>query len=223
MTQEALAERLRILRARAGLSLTEAAERTGITRHTIRSLELGRHEARYPTLRKLADGYGVPVEELLEEPVGAEEAEEAETVRGEADAGGDLVTVREFLKARTGTSWIALPDKEWDRWWGGVLREEVVERYEEIEAEWRLLKFEFEALGKSPSMLTRIGDLTAMWGKLWGRVLEARYSVPRKEESDKEFQRRRLQGKRYRTFYESPKPIDPGMEAPLEEEGGDAS
>jgi transcriptional regulator with XRE-family HTH domain len=75
MMQGSLAERLRILRAREGLTLTEASERIGITRHTLSSLERGGQEPHYPTLAKIAKGYGVPVEELLEEPVAAGKAE----------------------------------------------------------------------------------------------------------------------------------------------------
>jgi len=74
MMQGSLAERLRILRAREGLTLTEASERIGITRHTLSSLERGGQEPHYPTLAKIAKGYGVPVEELLEEPVPLAEA-----------------------------------------------------------------------------------------------------------------------------------------------------
>ncbi len=74
MMQGPLAERLRILRARKGLTLTEASERIGITRHTLRSLERGGQDPHYPTLRKIAEGYDVPVEELLEEPVPLGEA-----------------------------------------------------------------------------------------------------------------------------------------------------
>ena len=69
MMQGSLAERLRLLRAREGLTLTEASERIGITRHTLSSLERGGQEPHYPTLAKIAKGYGVPVEELLKEPV----------------------------------------------------------------------------------------------------------------------------------------------------------
>lgn len=69
MMQGSLAERLRLLRAREGLTVTEASERIGITRHTLSSLERGGQEPHYPTLAKIAKGYGVPVEELLKEPV----------------------------------------------------------------------------------------------------------------------------------------------------------
>jgi transcriptional regulator with XRE-family HTH domain len=76
--QGSLAERLRVLRARQGLSLTEASKRAGITRDTLSDLERGKRHAYMPTLAKIAEGYGVPVEELLEEPalasVGKDEA-----------------------------------------------------------------------------------------------------------------------------------------------------
>jgi transcriptional regulator with XRE-family HTH domain len=66
--------RLRVLRAERGLSLTEAAERAGIQRQTLALLERGERHPHDPTLAKIAKGYGVPVEELLEEPVPLAEA-----------------------------------------------------------------------------------------------------------------------------------------------------
>jgi transcriptional regulator with XRE-family HTH domain len=72
MMQVSLAEKLRVLRAQKGLTLVEASERLGVDRHTLRRLELGGgRRPQYPTLTKIAEGYGVPVEELLEaeEPV----------------------------------------------------------------------------------------------------------------------------------------------------------
>jgi transcriptional regulator with XRE-family HTH domain len=69
MMQGSLAEELRVLRARMGLSLTEAAARAGVTRDTLSDLEHGKRHPYMPTLAKIAAGYGVPVEDLLEEPV----------------------------------------------------------------------------------------------------------------------------------------------------------
>ena len=67
LMQRSLAERLRVLRARKGLSLLAASEELGVDRHTLRDLELGRGRTpRYPTLAKIAEGYDVPVEDLLE-------------------------------------------------------------------------------------------------------------------------------------------------------------
>ncbi len=68
MTQATLAELLRVLRARQGLTVAEAAARMGIQRHTLRDLELGRRTPTIPTLHKIAEGYAIPVEELLGEP-----------------------------------------------------------------------------------------------------------------------------------------------------------
>src|SRR5215208_908847 len=75
MMQGSLAVRLQALRARGGLTLTEASEQLGINRHTLSRLESGTQKPYGPTLKKLATGYGVPVEELLEEPVLSGKAE----------------------------------------------------------------------------------------------------------------------------------------------------
>jgi transcriptional regulator with XRE-family HTH domain len=69
MAQGSLAEKLRVLRARKGLTLAEAAGRARITPDTLSELERGKRHAYTPTLHKIAEGYGVPVEELLEKPV----------------------------------------------------------------------------------------------------------------------------------------------------------
>jgi transcriptional regulator with XRE-family HTH domain len=69
MMQEWLPRKLRLLRAEQGLTLVEAAEQAGIGRDTLSDLERGRRHPVTPTLAKIAKGYGVPVEELLEEPV----------------------------------------------------------------------------------------------------------------------------------------------------------
>jgi transcriptional regulator with XRE-family HTH domain len=67
MMQTSLAERLRIFRAQRGLTLVEAAERIGIGRDTLSDLERGRRHPVMPTLYKIAQGYGVPVEGLVED------------------------------------------------------------------------------------------------------------------------------------------------------------
>src|SRR5215203_1854086 len=67
MMQSSLAERLRVLRARRGLGLVEAAEGIGIDRQTLRRLERGDGNPYYPTLHKIGAFYGVSAEELLVE------------------------------------------------------------------------------------------------------------------------------------------------------------
>jgi transcriptional regulator with XRE-family HTH domain len=65
MMRGSLAQRLRILRARRGLTLTEASDMVGITRHTLAALERGDQVPLLPTVHALAEGYAVPVEDLL--------------------------------------------------------------------------------------------------------------------------------------------------------------
>ncbi len=65
MTQGLLAQRLRELRAQRGLTLIQAAKQLGVDRHTLRRIELGTQSPIYPTLARIAEGYGVDVTELL--------------------------------------------------------------------------------------------------------------------------------------------------------------
>jgi transcriptional regulator with XRE-family HTH domain len=67
MTHEALARKLRILRAAQGITLAEAEELTGVTRETLGALEHGQRGAYTSTLEKIARGYGVTVSALLSE------------------------------------------------------------------------------------------------------------------------------------------------------------
>ena len=69
MVQGSLAHRLRVLRAEHGLTLREAASLTGVAKETISDIERGLRQPHDPTLAKIAKGYAVPVEYLLEEPV----------------------------------------------------------------------------------------------------------------------------------------------------------
>ncbi len=68
MTQGSLPHRLRVLRAERGLTLREAASRTGVAKETISDIERGLRHPHDPTLAKIAKGYGVSVGDLLEEP-----------------------------------------------------------------------------------------------------------------------------------------------------------
>jgi transcriptional regulator with XRE-family HTH domain len=92
-----LAEKLRILRAHKGLSLLAASEQLGVDRHTLRDLELGRGRTpRYPTLAKIAQGYEVPVEDLLED-------------------GPSLEQLHKDAKCET--YWLVKPEEEWRASW----------------------------------------------------------------------------------------------------------
>jgi transcriptional regulator with XRE-family HTH domain len=63
-----------VLRAERGLTLRQAAEQAGVRPGTLSELERGLHRPHDITLSRVAKGYGVPVEELLEEPVPLAEA-----------------------------------------------------------------------------------------------------------------------------------------------------
>jgi transcriptional regulator with XRE-family HTH domain len=85
LVQSTLARRLRVLRAERGLTLREAEQLTGVDKDTLSKIERGLRHPYDVTLSKLAKGYGVPVEELLEEPVPLAEA--SETGQTEAEEG----------------------------------------------------------------------------------------------------------------------------------------
>ena len=79
MMQESLASRLRLLRVQRGLTLQEASDEIGIDRHTLSSIERGTQRPHAPTLKKIAEGYGVAIENLLAQDDLAEEPVEAPT------------------------------------------------------------------------------------------------------------------------------------------------
>jgi transcriptional regulator with XRE-family HTH domain len=85
MMYGSLAQRLRVLRAERGWTLNQAAERAGVQPETISDAEHGKRRPYTPTLAKIAAAYGVPVEELLEEPVPLGEVPQG-TGRAEWDA-----------------------------------------------------------------------------------------------------------------------------------------
>jgi transcriptional regulator with XRE-family HTH domain len=100
MMQGSLAMRLRVLRAERGLSLTEAAERAGIQRQTLALLERGERHPHDPTLAKIAKGYGVPVDELLEEPVPAGKAEAPPEQAGQNALTAKIVEIQDTYRSR---------------------------------------------------------------------------------------------------------------------------
>ncbi|MDP9479663.1 MAG: helix-turn-helix transcriptional regulator [Actinomycetota bacterium] len=80
--QDTLARRLRVLRAERGLTLRDAEHLTGVDKDTLSKIERGVRHPQDVTLAKIAKGYGVPVAELLEEPVLAGKAEAPEVGTG---------------------------------------------------------------------------------------------------------------------------------------------
>jgi transcriptional regulator with XRE-family HTH domain len=78
--------KLRVLRAERQLSLREASARTGVDKVSLSRFERGLVHPQDRTLAKIAKGYGVPVEELLEEPALAGKAEAPEAGRTDKEA-----------------------------------------------------------------------------------------------------------------------------------------
>lgn len=120
MMQGSLARTLRVLRAERGLTQEQAATLIGVTSETLSDLERGKRRAYAPTLRKIADGYGVPVEELVEEPVAAGKAEAPEAGPAGEDHAGQP-TLNDALEAqrredRRRAEWEKLLD-ELPGWW----------------------------------------------------------------------------------------------------------
>jgi transcriptional regulator with XRE-family HTH domain len=87
MMQSSLARKLRVLRAERGLTQRAASAQIGVTKETLSDLERGLRHPHDVTLSRIARGYGVPVEELLEEPALASKAE-APPETGPAEAKG---------------------------------------------------------------------------------------------------------------------------------------
>lgn len=67
MMQSSLATKLRVLRAQRGLTLRQAAALVDVRPGTLSELERGLRHPHDVTLSRIAKGYGVPVEDLLEE------------------------------------------------------------------------------------------------------------------------------------------------------------
>jgi len=92
MVTRSLAMQLRVLRAERQLSLREASKQTGVDKVALSRYERGLAHPQDRTLGKIAEGYGVPVEELLglEEPLPL----------GDAPAGGERRLARVLEPAR---------------------------------------------------------------------------------------------------------------------------
>ena len=112
------------------MTLTEASERIGITRHTLSSLERGGQEPHYPTLHKIADGYGIAVEDLLEEgPV----------IAGELEDGPSLEQLHD--EAGCETNWLIMPEEKWIAAWPlSLTPEEAMRIVRELDREFRRLE-----------------------------------------------------------------------------------
>src|SRR5918994_2944611 len=98
MPQTQLSEILRVERARRDLGLVEASKEIGINKETLARLEKGLGNPYYPTIKRLADYYGFPVQDLLVASTieeGDEEVKEGESVDPKAEAPFSLLSIEE--------------------------------------------------------------------------------------------------------------------------------
>ncbi len=58
--------RLKVLRAEAGLSQAALADRLGVSRQTVNALETGRYDPSLPLAFSLADLFGLRIEDIFE-------------------------------------------------------------------------------------------------------------------------------------------------------------
>ena len=99
-----LPQKLLRARTRRGLTLRQAAEKTGVAKETISELERGLRRPHPPTLFKIAEGYATSVDEFLtapsEEPVLAAKKTEAPqaTGRSEEERRTRLEVVRDAIQ-----------------------------------------------------------------------------------------------------------------------------
>jgi transcriptional regulator with XRE-family HTH domain len=99
--------KLRVLRAERQLSLREASARTGVDKVALSRYERGLGRPQDLTLAKIAKGYGVGVEELLEEAVPLVDASET----GRATTTEPL-TLTAWLTRRCGHAYLAMTKEE---------------------------------------------------------------------------------------------------------------
>jgi transcriptional regulator with XRE-family HTH domain len=99
MMQGSLAHKLRVLRAERGLTLREAAAKSGVAKETISDIERGLRHPHDPTIAKIAKGYGVPVDELLEEPVPLAEAPKEVGLPSVTDLVSDAAKMQALLES----------------------------------------------------------------------------------------------------------------------------
>ncbi len=94
-----------MLRVERGLTLRDAEQLTGVDKDTLSKIERGRRHPHDVTLAKIAKGYGVPVEDLLEEPVPVGKGDAPKTGPEEEerrlrDSFADLIAIMDAASAR---------------------------------------------------------------------------------------------------------------------------
>ena len=112
--------------------------------------------------------------------------------------------LREFLEARLGGSWLALPEEAWSEWWRTVSREEASKRYRQIQAESDLVRDEWFATWEGRSAFAPGGY--PQWDNLYSlvfvRKLSALFFAPQLDESEVQFQERSAEGRMIDRYYQ---------------------
>ena len=84
--------------------------------------------------------------------------------------------LREFLEARLGGSWLALPEEAWSEWWRAVSREEANKHYRQIQAGSDLVRDEWFATWEGRSAFAP-GEYP-QWGNVYSLVFVRKFSAP---------------------------------------------
>jgi transcriptional regulator with XRE-family HTH domain len=196
-------DELRRLRKAKKLSQARLAALADLDPSTVNQIETGARQPNTRTLEKLATVLGVGVSDLFPKAQAPLPLEPAE--KSQAGSGLTLDEVRAFLVERVGSSWIALPEGEWDNWWRDVSRAEAVLRRRQIAAEYQLIAQEVMATAgkadKEPELVPREGRWGDVAFTLLGRNMSARFFAPQKGESAGAFKERQRKGVAAPAFY----------------------
>src|SRR5215203_5868961 len=106
MPQTPLSEILRVERARRDLGMVEASKEIGINKETLARLEKGLGNPYYPTLKRIAEFYKLPIQDLLVAAAAADSGEaaveEGESVDPKAEAPFSSLSKEEEKRRKAG-------------------------------------------------------------------------------------------------------------------------
>jgi transcriptional regulator with XRE-family HTH domain len=194
------------LREARGWTQAKLAVEAGMAPSAVNQIENGKRSPSASSLNKLAEALGVEVADLF--PKAQSPLPLEDTAKPFPGGGPTLGEIRAFLEEHVGSFWIALPDQEWGNWWRGVSRDEAIRRNRQIRAEYDLLAAEFMATyGKAdrePELVPRGSTWGDVYLKMFSRRFSAAYHAPGREEAERDFKKRALQGLARAVFYETP-------------------
>jgi transcriptional regulator with XRE-family HTH domain len=192
-TRRPILKALKMARADAGLTISELAQRAGVSRDTISNAERGHHGLQATTLNKIARALGKTPSELLAEeerlspkalrrsPAEPSLFEGLEEERHHAEL-EDGPSLEEFLtRAGCTTDWLLKPASEWYAAFRAKSREEAREKVfriaREVEHEYLAIEPElFDAMRREkalhPGNVWRRGTYHALWQAAVGRYIQ---------------------------------------------------